>query len=269
VTDTCGTVSDTMVMEILPALRMTIILPDTVCYQRPIQISYVGNPTSVLWIGNGTFSDSSGTPTIYTPAPGEAGQIFISAQATGQCGTRVFTTSFYAEDTVIANFSWQPSIIYPATWVNFNNQTFLPNLPGHWSFGDGFYSLDHDPAHQYYNPGTYDVQLISYGAGGCNDTLVLSLTVIQPDTLIPNVFSPNGDGINDVFDVKVPPTESYSLTIFDRWGRQLFVSTDPNSKWNGKLADADVPEGVYYYVIAMKPIAGAILRYNGPVTLLR
>ncbi len=269
VTDTCGTLSDTMVMEILPALSMTIILPDTVCYQTPIQISYVGNPTSVLWIGNGTFSDTSGTPTVYTPAPGEAGQIFISAQATGQCGSRVFTTSFYAEDTVIANFSWQPSIIYPATWVNFNNQTFLPNLPGHWSFGDGFYSLDHDPSHQYYNPGTYDVQLISYGAGGCNDTLVLSLTVIQPDTLIPNVFSPNGDGINDVFDVKVPPTESYSLTIFDRWGRQLFASTDPNSKWNGKLADADVPEGVYYYVIAMKPIAGAILRYNGPVTLLR
>jgi gliding motility-associated-like protein len=269
VNDTCGTVSDTLVLEILPRLQMVFSLPDTVCYQRQIQISYIGNPTSVLWIGNGTFSDSTGNPTVYTPAPGEAGQIDISAFATGQCGSQVFTTSYYAEDTVIAGFSWTPSTIYPGTYVQFNNQTYLPNLPGHWSFGDGFFSVEHDPEHRFYHPGTYSVELISIGAGGCSDTATLSLNVINPDTLIPNVFSPNGDGINDVFDLKVPPTTAFSLAIFDRWGRQLFLTNDPNYKWDGRLNNADVPEGVYYYVIEMSLLTESILRYNGPVTLLR
>lgn len=269
VTDSCGTVSDTLTLEILPRLQLTFQLPDTVCYQTPILISYTGNPSSVLWVGQGTFSDSTGNPTVYTPAPGEAGQINLSAVATGQCGTQTFNTSFYAEDTVIANFDWQPTTIYPGTWVQFANQSFLPTLPGHWSFGDGFFATEHDPAHQYYNPGVYAVELITYGAGGCNDTVVLSLTVISPDTLIPNVFSPNGDGVNDVFDVLLPPAETYSLSIFDRWGRRLFLSTNPSEQWDGRLGDQDVPEGVYYYVIALKPLKGGILRYKGPVTLLR
>ncbi len=268
--DTCGFLSDTMTLEILPILQMTIILPDTVCYQTPITVSYTGNPTSILWLGNGTFSDSTGNPTVYTPAPGEAGNIVISAQATGQCGTAVFSNSFYAEDTVIANFSWEPALIYPATWVQFNNGTYLPGLPGHWSFGDSFYSVELDPRHQYYNPGTYNVELISYGSGGCNDTAVLALTVQQPDTLVPNVFTPNGDGFNDFFDVVVKfPTEYYELSIFDRWGRRLFVSNSPEVKWNGTLNGSDVPDGVYYYLIEMKPLAGGVLRYNGALTLLR
>ncbi len=269
VTDTCGTVTDTLVMEILPRLQMTFVLPDTVCYQTPIQIAYTGNPTSVLWVGHGTFSDSTGNPTVYTPAPGEAGQIDISAIATGQCGTATFHTSFFAEDTVIANFDWSPTTIYPATWVNFNNQTYLPGLAAHWSFGDGFFSVEHDPAHQFYNPGTYTIELVSYGRGGCNDTVVRTLNVIRPDTIIPNVFSPNGDGINDFLDIVVPPTEYFSVGVFDRWGHRVFSSTNPELKWNGKIGDADAPETVYFYVIEMKPIAGAVLRYNGSVMLLR
>jgi gliding motility-associated-like protein len=271
VIDSCGTVFDTVTITVLPRVQVTILLPDTVCYQRQVEIFFnaVGDVTSFQWIGNGSFADTTSNPTIFIPAPGAAGHFDIQLQTTGQCGPRVFNTSFYAEDTVIANFSWSPATIYPGTWVNFDNQTYLPTLPAHWSFGDGFFSTDHDPEHRFYLPGTYNVELISLGAGGCLDTATLALTVLQPDTLIPNVFSPNGDGINDFFDVLVPPTTAYSLAIFDRWGRRVFLSNNPDQKWNGKLNDADLPDGVYYYVIEMTLLSQGILRYNGPVTLLR
>jgi gliding motility-associated-like protein len=79
----------------------------------------------------------------------------------------------------------------------------------------------------------------------------------------PNVFTPNNDGINDDFVISVdtltPSGERsswsnftfYSIAIFDRWGKEVFSSTDPAQPWNGRVLNSQdlVPDGVYYYVI--------------------
>lgn len=102
--------------------------------------------------------------------------------------------------------------------------------------------------------GVYPVTLMSTSLNGCADTLTKNV-IIKDDLLwyIPNSFSPNEDGINDVWrpvgatiDVK-----DYKLTIMDRWGRQVFTTTDINEGWNGSVkgdgfySDA----GVYTYLI--------------------
>jgi hypothetical protein len=89
-TDSCGTYSDTLTLEIIPRLSMTFFLPDSVCYNTQIQISYVGNADSVHWQGPGVFNTFNSNPTVYDPNGGQSGTINLTATAFGQCGTEVF-----------------------------------------------------------------------------------------------------------------------------------------------------------------------------------
>jgi gliding motility-associated-like protein len=75
---------------------------------------------------------------------------------------------------------------------------------------------------------------------------------------LPNVFTPNGDGINDLFT----PLEPYryvkdiDINIYNRWGQLMFHTTDPNINWNGKVNNTggDCPDGVYYYICVVNEI---------------
>ncbi len=107
------------------------------------------------------------------------------------------------------------------------------------------------------------------GAGHPNDwTCVDTATVIvdvYDDIFIPNAFTPNGDGINDVFFPKggtlVTDPESYELLIFNRWGNLIFKTNDPNTGWDGNNAEEDV------YVWEIKTSNG--IYHIGHVSLIR
>jgi gliding motility-associated-like protein len=104
------------------------------------------------------------------------------------------------------------------------------------------------------------------GAGGCtaSDDVFIKL-LLQPE--IPNAFSPNGDGINDVWNIKY--LSSYpgaTITVFDRYGRQIFESKGYNTPWDGKENSKDVPSGVYYYIVDPKNGRKSV---SGSVTIIR
>src|SRR5207247_2239309 len=90
---------------------------------------------------------------------------------------------------------------------------------------------------------------------------------------IPNVFSPNGDGMNDYFFPRQYLTRgltSFSMEIFNRWGQKVFESTSlDGSGWDGKLNGNDQPVGVYVYVIDATFKDGQKEHHQGNVTLLR
>lgn len=91
-----------------------------------------------------------------------------------------------------------------------------------------------------------------------------------PATLyVPNAFSPNGDGLNEIFSSFGEFEESFSMQIYDRWGKLLFATTDRRSGWDGKVGGQPQPEGVYVYRILAKGFDGKELRANGSVTLIR
>lgn len=74
-----------------------------------------------------------------------------------------------------------------------------------------------------------------------------------PDALyVPNAFTPNGDGINDLFQVHssgMSQIDDFTLKLFDRWGRFLFEANDPSIVWDGKINDQDAPGGIYVWTI--------------------
>jgi gliding motility-associated-like protein len=107
-----------------------------------------------------------------------------------------------------------------------------------------------------------------------SDTVVAHFTQ-QPFTLfVPNGFSPNGDGINDVFKVSgnAIDFEEYEFTIFDRWGQVVFSSTSPDEAWTGEFNDGEyyVGNSSYQYRLKVKSVFDVNYReYSGSILLFR
>jgi gliding motility-associated-like protein len=81
--------------------------------------------------------------------------------------------------------------------------------------------------------------------------------------VVPNAFSPNGDGINDVWIIRnLPDYPDASVKIFDRYGQQVFVSKGYSKPWDGTMQGRPLPVGTYYYIIQLKagekPLQGSI-----------
>jgi gliding motility-associated-like protein len=87
----------------------------------------------------------------------------------------------------------------------------------------------------------------------------------------PTAFSPNGDNINDVFKMNGNFVKEFTLTIYDRWGKKIFVSMNMNDGWDGKIDGKDAPEGVYTYTVkTLGHAEGSIYRErSGTITLIR
>lgn len=93
---------------------------------------------------------------------------------------------------------------------------------------------------------------ITHPSGNC--TAVGGTVVLQPqgtvaDLYIPNAFSPNGDGINDIFTGTTLGFDGFDLSIYDRWGRVIHTTQDANAGWDGTSQGRLVPNGVYAYVL--------------------
>jgi gliding motility-associated-like protein len=91
--------------------------------------------------------------------------------------------------------------------------------------------------------------------------------------LLPNAFSPNGDGNNDLYKPALPgncPVAEYKLQVYNRWGKMLFVSYDPDQGWNGTINGKPADIGTYYYHVQMKTGLRKIdMNKSGSFTLLR
>lgn len=113
---------------------------------------------------------------------------------------------------------------------------------------------------------------------GCDSLCTLNLFTKQCDTVInincnisiPNAFSPNGDGINDFFlpNITCVP-QQYQITIFTRWGQQIFTSNNYKTKWLGTCNNKEVPIGVYYYIINTTLQNSQNKTFSGYITVIR
>ncbi len=142
-----------------------------------------------------------------------------------------------------------------------------------WDFGDGNISSDFSPFHVYENPGVYFVTLsVSNNNRLCTDDVIHGpFLVVEDATLfVPDAFSPNGDGFNDLFEVKGEYVENYQLQIFDRWGAEIFRATSLAAFWDGQLpSGGSAPTGVYVYRLTAVGIGNKKIEQSGSITLIR
>jgi gliding motility-associated-like protein len=114
---------------------------------------------------------------------------------------------------------------------------------------------------------------VSTNEFSCNDTSFFKTYVEQPFKLfIPNAFSPNGDGLNEVFSYSISGANRMEIFIYNRWGEQVFHSEMLNDFWNGKINNTgeNALSGVYIYKIRVVSAAdGTSLYKTGQVSLIR
>jgi len=125
---------------------------------------------------------------------------------------------------------------------------------------------------------TTTIQLTAIDSNGCPGEAIFSLSVLEAgeDIFIPNVFSPNGDGINDHFSLFAAPGTGAieSLRIFDRWGNQLFERRNipinaPSAGWDGRTNGEPLPPGVYVYSFQFLNSEGQVQHFKGSITLVQ
>jgi gliding motility-associated-like protein len=107
------------------------------------------------------------------------------------------------------------------------------------------------------------------------DTLQVIVTCGESNVFVPNTFSPNGDGMNDVFYVRGTGVFAIkSLRIFNRWGEMVFenlkvTANDPNDGWNGMAKGSKAPTDTYVYQLEVLCTNNQVLKFNGTITLLQ
>jgi gliding motility-associated-like protein len=146
-----------------------------------------------------------------------------------------------------------------------------------WDFNDGGSSVNQNPYHTYSDLGTYNVMMVATSPDGCLDTAYKAIDVIE-GLIVPNVFTPNGDGYNDVFKIRNSAVSEFTFRVFNRWGTQIYETTAPEIAWDGKTtAGSAAPAGTYFYTLDAKLESGndiAIFQdkdtlEKGHITLIR
>ena len=138
-----------------------------------------------------------------------------------------------------------------------------------WSFGGMYLSDEYNPIVELFPGNNLDVTLTvsnDFCNNSVSDFIDFSVEGIYEDIVIPNVFSPNGDYINDVLSISgIKDCESAVLRIFNRWGEEVFYTIYPGQdSWKGFHRSEKVAEGVYFYVLEMEYDS-----ITGTVTILR
>lgn len=139
-----------------------------------------------------------------------------------------------------------------------------------WDFGDGSTSTEATPNHTYSSTGNYVVTMVGNNQYGCPDTVSMEVQIIPEHTLyVPNAFTPNGDGWNDVFAAKGTHILEYEMRIFDRWGEQIFYTQSLDGGWDGTYRGELSKEDVFVYKIKYKTNDKEVLQKEGHVSLLK
>ena len=163
----------------------------------------------------------------------------------------------------VAGVSANPTSGYAPLNVDLTNSS-SNGVTYEWDFGNGNATTTTDLSSQnqtYDSVGTYLVTLVAI-SGNCTDTATVLITVIPPpvppvivpvDLKVPNIFTPNGDNVNDLFTFELLNIKELDVTIVNRWGNPVYVSSGVPFSWNGKDAAGNLlADGVYFYKYTAK-----------------
>ena len=140
----------------------------------------------------------------------------------------------------------------------------------YYDFDDGAGSADQNPVHEYQEAGTYQVIQTVNNDFGCDDVYSQRVIVKPAITLyIPNAFTPNADGNNEVFAANGVGIEEYEMWIFDRWGENIFYSSKMDYGWDGTYKGKQVESGTYVYRFVVMDVNKETHQYTGEVYLVR
>lgn len=188
------------------------------------------------------------TPTNSNPQEGRTNRMVVEEHPTvaaPPCGRNLKVTATRSE----TDNSWL------FTPVNVPAGSYLS-----WNFGDGESGSGNPGLHNYPDMNAeYQVKVLVFRAANCIDSGICRVVTRQrhPGLSIPDVFTPNGDGLNDMLEITLPPVTQFNQVVTDKNGKQVFVSNDPSIRWDGKSASVECGPGTYRITITYKTAQAA------------
>jgi gliding motility-associated-like protein len=230
---------------------------------------------SVLWsFGNGASSTQMGSVINTYDSYGCYDVTLISTTAEG-CTDSLTQEDFVCVNPVIASFYpdvYEQSVINPV--FEFTNES-INATSFQWFFGDGTESDFVNTVHFYDSYGIYNVALVAMAEDGCTDTAYVAITV-KDEVLfyVPNTFTPNDDGRNDMFipvlTAGYDRSQGYEFTIYNRWGERIFESIVPGDGWDGMYEGSEAQIGTYIWHVRFKDsMNNDVYEHSGHFNLIR
>jgi gliding motility-associated-like protein len=205
-----------------------------------------------------------------------AGDLFLNRAMKGKIILLLllFAGKFFAQNPV-ASFSFDPQPS-PSSCVQFTSTSSPDVVNYRWSFDDGAGSQSTQPAPVfcYSDSGCYNVKLWVQNQSGNTDSVTHTVCIHgETNIFMPNAFTPNGDGVNDIFYVygTFIPENKFEMSIYDYWGSLVFYSDDPYRGWNGACLQCTdmVQQGYYRIELIWFDTHNEKHTYRGAILLMR
>jgi gliding motility-associated-like protein len=228
--------------------------------------STAATPLQYLWhFGDGTTGTDSMAQHTYA-SPGTYSVALTVSTTSGCVANSILTLT----DAVQV---WpQPQAMAVAdplvTSVMFPDVTFIDQSVDATTWDWVLEGVHHDSAsftHHFLEAGWQTAWLTVTSGHGCMDTTSVRVFIGDHLFFAPSAFSPNGDGLNEVWTPSVVGARHYWLTIFDRWGHEVFSTEDPHQGWDGK----DAMPGIYSWKAWLTEYGPSEREYNGSLVLIR
>lgn len=242
----------------------------------PVTVNFSNNspsfPSSTLEWDFGDGNNSTVSSPTYTYSLGGTYQPSLTITSADTCSTiqnlsstinvtSLPNTSFIASPLVVTTMN--PLITFTA---------FAPGTNCYYDFGDGSVDSACYTQHIYQDTGTFIVKFVTINAGGCSDSSFVTVEVKDIYNLtLPNAFSPNNDGLNDVLQIFSKGIRSLELWVYNRRGQIVWHTTNADEVWNGKYLNEyeECPPGVYVYRARTKDVNNKKHEDTGDITIIR
>ncbi len=271
--DGCSdSVTDSIRIVVQPKFSAIITSGDAACYNQPVQVSALPSLAGDYQYQWDT-SPPQSSQTVNAPA-GRDVQLTLTNTSTGCSIDTVFDVPGFA--FLQANFSLNPNRnCYPLENASMEFADLTSGADtGLWDFGDGTilpFSPGIYPEHSYSDTGQFNASLIVMNSGGCSDTFTYSICVYPDYELsIPTAFTPNGDGLNEVFQAQGIGIHEFHMEVFNHWGERMCYINSMSDYWDGTFRGNPVPQGVYVWyahVRVLVPTGTKFLRLDGMVSV--
>lgn len=270
---TSSVISQIVLIDLLPQVLFTVTDslgcdPFTTSF---INQSVLGNSFEWTFGDDGASADEN---PVHTYTPGNFTVKLIVTTSSGCVDSLTKPNFIKVLNNPVAKFFANPEsetvTELKESTFNFTNQSVYANSYK-WFFGDGDSSTIFSPSHTYVDSGNYSVMLIAYDSIGCTDTFILGKFIVVPNInyFIPNAFTPNNDGVNDIFYVYGRSLQNVHLKVYDRIGEKVFESNGIYQGWDGTFKNSPGNSGVYVYYAEVETMKGDIIILKGDVTLIR
>jgi gliding motility-associated-like protein len=230
---------------------------------------------SVQWdFGNNTFSTSVADSVQACYNSYGCYDITLTSTTAEGCSATLTQQNYICVNEIVASFepNVDEQLISDPCFEFLNNSINATSYE--WDFGDREESELVHTNHCYDSVGCYQVVLTAYTQDGCSDTSVQVVCVKdQVIIYVPNSFTPNGNGLNEVFlpilTAGYKPG-TYEFNIYNRWGERIFTTQDKEEGWDGTYLGNEAQIGTYTYTIRFKDSqTNEIYTYSGRVSLIR